>query len=151
MQTDNSTATMQVNDLSIWCRQCKALLCPLWRIHHYTGIWFLKICNLFLAAWAIMIFMPEAVHWRTKKANSKHHRHHTTDNSCQAWFRLYGGNAGAAAVDAVERSGSVSENGLLNRNALGIADEGVRRNDTGLVGVLVRMVDRRVGDPHWFS
>ena len=61
---------------------------------------------------------------------------------------LDGGDAGAAAVGAVERGGSVPENGLLNRNALGIADEGVGRNDAVLVGVLVRMIGRRVGDPH---
>lgn len=41
---------------------------------------------LFLAAGAVVIFMPEAVHWWTKKANSKHQWHHATNNSGQTWL-----------------------------------------------------------------
>lgn len=41
---------------------------------------------LLLATWAMMIFMPETVAWRQKKAASKKHRHHASHNSCQAWL-----------------------------------------------------------------
>lgn len=42
--------------------------------------------HLLIAGRTIVIFMPEAVHRGAKKANTKHHRHHTSNNSCQTWF-----------------------------------------------------------------
>lgn len=109
------------NTIFILSRQSIALLRPMWWIHHSTGVWFLKISNLytnitmmtlscnltftlaifmqetvlldelqwyylFMAFWTVVIFVPEAVHWRTKKANSKHHWHQASNKCCQTGF-----------------------------------------------------------------
>lgn len=128
------------------CRQCKALLFPVWRIHYCAYIWFFVVSNLFFATGAIVIFMPEAIHWREKKANSKHHRHHATHNSCQTWLWSDVGDTGTTTVDAIERSRGVSVYGLLERNAFWIADDDVWRDGSGLVWVysgVVRDPDHR--------
>lgn len=55
-----------------------------------------------------------------------------------------GGESGIAAVNAVERRGSVSVNGLVNRNSLWVSVDRVGRNHSGLV----RILDDVVGDSH---
>jgi len=42
---------------------------------------------LFLTVRTIVIFMPKAVHWGAKKANSKHHRHQASNKCTQTGLR----------------------------------------------------------------
>lgn len=128
---------------------------------------------LLLATWAMMIFMPETVAWRQKKAASKKHRHHASHNSCQAWlwsgiqtsntindqnqFSTINNNmnkhqnflrqkksrnlpdvgkSGITTVNTVEGSGSVSVNGLVDRDTLRVAIDGVWGDRACLVRIL---------------
>lgn len=42
---------------------------------------------LFLTVRTVVIFMPKAVHWGAKKANSKHHRHQASNKCSQTGLR----------------------------------------------------------------
>lgn len=43
--------------------------------------------NLLVTAWTIMIFMPQTIHRRAEKTDSKHKWHHATNNCSYTWFR----------------------------------------------------------------
>lgn len=70
-----------------------------------------------------------------------------------------GGQTRTTAVNAVKRSRRILIHGLLNRDSLGIANDGVRRDHSGLIGVVSDVVmvvmllghrgliGRVVGDP----
>lgn len=74
------------------------------------------------------------------------------------------GKSRIATVDAVEGCGSVSVHSLLNRNSLGVSDDGVWRDDASLVRVFMnkvllllrwwwrrRLIRRIIGDSDsWF-
>lgn len=122
------------------CRQRKALLQPVRRIHHQARIRLLKISNLLATVGAIMIFMPKTIHWRTKKANTKHHWHHTAHDGCKTGFWLDFGDSRTTTVKAIKRGRSISVDSLLNGYSFRVTNDGVWRNGTGLIRVLSDVV-----------
>lgn len=84
-------------------------------------------------------FIEIIIQKRTKKLQQnleKPRGREQDEKSFPIIFSPDGRHSGISAVDAVDRSGSVAENGLLNRNSFGIAVDGVWWDRSVLVRIM---------------